>query len=161
MSIHEPWEFEHKRQKRLALCDQPQPQPIPKCESDHKFVRTYGGSCILCVRCNEQRGPFPTYVMSFGDNERAQFRVKKPDKSNEVRTAFCEMLLSLSLPLDHVDEFISIYDKNCKLRFRTRSLCAGVLFQWMNKHDTLAEFSRKCGVSKGTIAKICKQISNK
>ena len=73
---------------------------------DHEFVKIHGGSYIWCVKCHEQRGSFPTDMMRFGYYERVQFRTRKPDKTKEV---FCEMLLSLSLPLGHADELISIY----------------------------------------------------
>ena len=64
------------------------------------------------------------YESGFDDYERAQFGSRKPDKTKEVRDVFREMLSSLSLWLDHVDELALIYDKHDLVKCRTRSLCA-------------------------------------
>ena len=63
---------------------------------DHEFVKIHSGSYIRCVKCNEQRGPFPTDMMRFGDYERVQFRTRKSDMTKKV---FCEMLLSFRFQL--------------------------------------------------------------
>ena len=50
------------------------------------------------------------------------------------------------------------------IRFRTRSLCAAVLWKKVKELDikiSFSEFSEKCGVSKCTISKVCKLICNK
>ena len=93
--------------------------------------------------------------------ESVQLGKEKPDKTKEVRDVFREMLLSLSLSSDYVDELAFIYDRHDLVKCRTRSLCAAILFQWMNSKIPIGEFSKKCGVSKGTITRTCKQISNK
>ncbi len=163
MSVHEPWEFEYKRQRRAKtnLVAKSDPQPC-----DHKFIRVFGGTHKLCGRCDELRGPFKALDYRFNDYDRVRFRNTDPDRTKEVRDTFHEMLLSLSLPPSHVGELCLIHERynTMSLRCRTRSLCAAILRHWMSDTESslrsvsTGEFSRKCGVSKG---KTCKQISNK
>ncbi len=54
--------------------------------------------------------------------------------------------------------FPSMHDKNCELKFRVRSINYCILFRWMSTRVSLSEFSRRCGVSKGTIAKVSKHL---
>ena len=176
MSIHKPWEFEYKRQRRASdyvspvwqslydeVMSDTRLRPSPGCvnDSDHKFVRICGGSYIQCERCSELRGHFPTYELGFDDYERVQFRCRKPDKTKEVRDMFLEMLSSLSLSLDHVDELVLIYNKHDLVKCRPHSLYAAILYQWTDGKISIDEFSKKCGVSKGTITRTCQQINNK
>ena len=105
----------------------------------------------------------PCYgVVGYGDLSRVCLGTKRRgDTPNEIKEVFYDMLDRLSFPLDYADELVFIYGKHRSLGYRMRSLCAGVLYQWTDRKIPLAEFSEKCGVSKSTIAKVCKQISNK
>ena len=100
-------------------------------DSDHEFTKIHNEVYVWCKRCNELRGPFPTFEFGFDDYERTQSRSGKPDKTKEVRDVFRQMLLSLLLSLDHVDELAFVYDKHDLVKCRTRSLCAAILYQWM------------------------------
>ncbi len=104
-----------------------------------------------------------TLNFGFNDYDRVQFKNTGPDRTKEVRDTFREMLLSISLSPSHVDELYLIYEKydTGSVKCRTRSLCAAILRQWMSDKMPLGEFSKKCGVSKGTITRTCKQINNK
>ncbi len=170
MSIQEPWEFEYKRQRRALAYARANPVVEPDPElCDHKFVKVYKEVYNLCERCGERRGPFKALSNRFTDYGRVGFRNTHPDITKEVRDTFHEMLLSLSLPPSHVGELCLIHERYNTMSFgcRTRSLCAAILRQWMSDTGSslrsvpMGEFSRKCGVSKGTITKTCKQISNK
>ena len=143
MSVYKPWEFEHIRQRRVSsyislrdeVMSDSQPCPFSSMcvnDSDHEFAKIHNGAYVWCERCNELRGPFPTYELCFDDYERVQLGKEKPVKTKEVRDVFCEMLLSLSFSSDHVDELALIYDRHDLVKCRTRSLCAAILFQWMN-----------------------------
>ena len=180
MSIQEPWEFEYKRQRRAKRERSERPiwqilydevvQLTEREMCDHKFAKVFGGSYKLCKKCAELRGPFKAINYESNDYERILFRNTGPDRTKEVRDTFREMLLSLSLSHSHVDELCLIcekYDRTAPVRCRTRSLCAAILRQWMSEDlsvvdkMSLREFSKKCGVSKCTITKVCKQINNK
>ena len=172
MSLQEPWEFEYKRQRRALAYARANPVVEPDPEPcDHKFVKIYKGVYKLCIRCGERRGPFKAIDYGFNDYARVRFRNTSPDRTKEARDTFHEMLLSLSLSPSHVGELCLIHERynTMSLRCRTRSLCAAILRQWMSEGAkrlsiesvSMGELSRKCGVSKGTITKVCKQISNK
>ncbi len=154
---------------------------------DHEFTKVYDGMYKLCEKCNELRGPFKTLDYGFNDYERIHFKNTGPDRTKEVRDTFREMLLSLSLSPSHVDELCLIYEKyesdhteprgdarEDPVKCRTGSLCAAILrstatqgqqgppcSRWMSDKMSLREFSEKCGVSKRTITKVCKQLDNK